>query len=160
MDCGLPVSSVCGILRARILEWVAISFSRESSWPRNWILHCKQILYRLSYEKSPPPYRLSESVFSYSKIPMHLVTQVNNWVNHYIHSLISIKFIKNLKYTLNVIQTHLPLHISFTNTIFFPKLPLSLFHVYSRDLIRLPTCIPSPPLPYSQLSAKAILSSQ
>ena len=28
-------SSVHGILQARILEWVAISFSRESSWPRN-----------------------------------------------------------------------------------------------------------------------------
>ena len=28
MDCSLPVSSVHGILQARILEWVAISFSR------------------------------------------------------------------------------------------------------------------------------------
>ena len=32
MDCSLPGSSVHGILQARILEWVAISFSRESSW--------------------------------------------------------------------------------------------------------------------------------
>jgi len=31
MDCSLPGSSVHGILQARILEWVAISFSRESS---------------------------------------------------------------------------------------------------------------------------------
>ena len=30
MDCGLPGSSVHGILQARILEWVAISFSRRS----------------------------------------------------------------------------------------------------------------------------------
>ena len=30
MDCSLPVSSVHGILQARILEWVAIPFSRES----------------------------------------------------------------------------------------------------------------------------------
>ena len=29
MDCSLPSSSVHGILQARILEWVAISFSRE-----------------------------------------------------------------------------------------------------------------------------------
>ena len=35
MDCSLPDSSVHGILQARILEWVAISFSRESSLPRN-----------------------------------------------------------------------------------------------------------------------------
>ena len=33
MDCGLPGSSVHRILQARILEWVAISFSRGSSWP-------------------------------------------------------------------------------------------------------------------------------
>ena len=31
----LPGSSVHGILQARIVEWVAISFSRGSSWPRN-----------------------------------------------------------------------------------------------------------------------------
>ena len=31
MDCSLPGSSVHGILQARILEWVAISFSRQSS---------------------------------------------------------------------------------------------------------------------------------
>ena len=36
MDCGLPGSSLHGILQARILEWVAISFSRGSSWPWDW----------------------------------------------------------------------------------------------------------------------------
>ena len=35
VDCSLPGSSVQGILQARILEWVAISFSRESSRPRD-----------------------------------------------------------------------------------------------------------------------------
>ena len=35
MDCGPPGSSVHGIFQARILEWVAISFSRVSSRPRN-----------------------------------------------------------------------------------------------------------------------------
>ena len=35
MDCSLPGSSVHGILQVRILEWVAIPFSRGSSWPRN-----------------------------------------------------------------------------------------------------------------------------
>ena len=34
MDCSLPGSSVHGIFQARVLEWVAISFSRGSSWPR------------------------------------------------------------------------------------------------------------------------------
>ena len=31
MDCSLPGSSVHGIFQARILEWVAISFSRDLS---------------------------------------------------------------------------------------------------------------------------------
>ena len=33
--CSLSVSSVHGILQARILEWVAVSFSRGSSQPRD-----------------------------------------------------------------------------------------------------------------------------
>ena len=36
MDCGLLGFSVLGILQARILEWVAIFFSRGSSKPRDW----------------------------------------------------------------------------------------------------------------------------
>ena len=48
MDCHSPGSSVHGISQARILEWVAISPSRGSSWPRDktcisrtglWILY-------------------------------------------------------------------------------------------------------------------------
>ena len=35
MDCILPGSSVHEIFHARVLEWVAISFSRGSSWPRD-----------------------------------------------------------------------------------------------------------------------------
>ena len=47
-DCSLPGSSVHGIFHTRILEWVAISFSRGSSWCRDgtyiscisrWILY-------------------------------------------------------------------------------------------------------------------------
>ena len=35
MGCSPPGSSVCGGLQARILEWVAMPFSRESSLPRD-----------------------------------------------------------------------------------------------------------------------------
>ena len=35
VDCSPQGSSVCNILLARILKWVAITFSRGSSWPRN-----------------------------------------------------------------------------------------------------------------------------
>ena len=47
MDCSFPDSSVHEVLQARILEWVAISFSRKSSRPKNMNLglsHCRQIL--------------------------------------------------------------------------------------------------------------------
>ena len=33
LDCRVPGSSVHRILQARVLEWVAISYSRGSSWP-------------------------------------------------------------------------------------------------------------------------------
>ena len=36
VDCSLPGSSIHGILQARIQEWLAISFSRGSSQPKDW----------------------------------------------------------------------------------------------------------------------------
>ena len=45
-----------GILQARMLEWVAFPFSRESSQPRDRtqvLLHCKRILYQLNHKGSP-----------------------------------------------------------------------------------------------------------
>ena len=51
MDCSPPGSSVHGILQARILEWVAISFSKgifltQGSNPS--LLHCRETLNLLS----------------------------------------------------------------------------------------------------------------
>ena len=59
MDCSPPGSSVHGIFRARILEPVVISSSRESSPPRDQTLvsfvSCigRQALYQLSLQESP-----------------------------------------------------------------------------------------------------------
>ena len=53
VDCSLPGFSIHGIFQARVLEWVAISFSRGSSQPRDTnpgLLHCRQTLYPLSQE--------------------------------------------------------------------------------------------------------------
>ena len=59
LNCSPPVSSVHGILQARILEWIALPSSSESSWPgvQTWVSPgfaaspriCRQILYRLSH---------------------------------------------------------------------------------------------------------------
>ena len=46
VDCSLPGFSVHGILQTRILDWVAISFSRASSPPRDWT-HVSSIVSRL-----------------------------------------------------------------------------------------------------------------
>ena len=56
MDYGPPGSSIHGILQSRILEWVAIFFSRgifptEGSNPG--LLRYQQILYCLSHQGSP-----------------------------------------------------------------------------------------------------------
>ena len=51
IDCSPPASSVHGMLQARILEWVAMPFSRGSSRPRDqtWVscssCNCRRILY-------------------------------------------------------------------------------------------------------------------
>ena len=54
MDCSPPNSSAHGILQARILEWIAILFSR--GFPAQGLnlgaLHCRQILYCLSHQGS------------------------------------------------------------------------------------------------------------
>ena len=61
MDYSLPGSSVRGISQAKILEWVAISFSRGSCWPRDrtqvsrivgGLLHCRQTLYWLNHQEA------------------------------------------------------------------------------------------------------------
>ena len=50
MHCSPPGSSVRGILQTRILEWIAIPFSRGSTQGLNpGLLHCRQILYLLSH---------------------------------------------------------------------------------------------------------------
>ena len=58
LDSSPPGSSVHGLLQARILEWVAISFFRGFSQPRDWmgLPHCRQILYCLSHQCTVPSY--------------------------------------------------------------------------------------------------------
>ena len=53
--CSLPDSSVHGILQARILEWIAMPSSRESSQPRCLlcVTHWRGIFYPLGHLESP-----------------------------------------------------------------------------------------------------------
>ena len=55
MDCNLPGFSVHAIFQARVLEWVAISFFRRSSLPRDQDRVSRIVgrrFYRLSYQGS------------------------------------------------------------------------------------------------------------
>ena len=72
LGCNLPASSVCGISQARILEWVVISFSRESPRPTDGTLvsrvSCagRQTLHRCTTWEAPTT-SISMHFFVYSK---------------------------------------------------------------------------------------------
>ena len=55
IDYNLPCSPVPGILQARILEWIAILFSRGSSWLRDWtqISYIAGRFFTISHQWSP-----------------------------------------------------------------------------------------------------------
>ena len=64
VDFSPPGSSVHGILQARILEWVAISFSRGSSWPRDWtqVSHIAGRCFNLWATREAPIYSFSSDI--------------------------------------------------------------------------------------------------
>ena len=60
MDCSPPGSSIYGILQARVLEWVVISFSRGSSLTQRsnpGLPHSRQMLYPLSHQGVKPHFK-------------------------------------------------------------------------------------------------------
>ena len=75
MDCSLLVSSIYGIFQARILKWVPMPFSKESSWPRDWTcisyISCTDrcVLYHQHHTGSPICAQFSRSVVSDSMWP-------------------------------------------------------------------------------------------
>ena len=53
MDCRPPGSSVHGILQARVLEWVAMSSSRGSYWPRDQTHFCGSYIVVVFFTAEP-----------------------------------------------------------------------------------------------------------
>ena len=79
MDCSLPGSSAHGIFQAKILERVAISFSRGSSWPgSNLHLLCWQV-------GSLPLYRLGSLIIHFVNIFRHGITEPNSIYKFSLH---------------------------------------------------------------------------
>ena len=84
MDCSSPGSSVHGIFQARILHWIAISFSRESSQPISsgqylsrvrlfatpWTV-AQQASLSITNSRSPPKPRSIESVMPFNHLILY-----------------------------------------------------------------------------------------
>ena len=85
MDCSSPGSSVHGISQARILKWVAISFSRASLWPRG-LIHISYIGRRFftteppgkSHQKYTSHLKTSKKKKNQPKICRNLGSKVRN----------------------------------------------------------------------------------
>ena len=74
MDCSPPGSSVHGIFQARILEWVAISFSRKSSPPRDrtWVSCIVDRCFTVWATRKDSPVQFNHSTYSWEQIKFHL----------------------------------------------------------------------------------------
>ena len=94
LDCSLPGSSVHGILQARILEWVAVPFSRGSSCPRDWTcssyVSCigRRALYHWCHLGSPlgsdvfplsVAHMAAENIWRFSNFAFRSQTQTFSW---------------------------------------------------------------------------------
>ena len=73
LDCSPPGSSVHGILQGKILEWVAILFSRRSSQPRDQTQ--SPVLQAASLPSEPPGKPHVGMEISQKKTRASLVTQ-------------------------------------------------------------------------------------
>ena len=100
MGCSPPGSSVHGISQARILEWAAISSSRESSRPRDGtrnplcLLHWQGGFFSTSTTwVDPPPPPLTHTyththIYLHTYIPMHIRTRMHMYLHTRVHTYI------------------------------------------------------------------------
>ena len=73
--CSPPGSSVHGILQARILEWVAISFSKGFSWPRDrtWVSSITGRFFTIWATRETPQKSMGHRVLKFPLAPGNLV---------------------------------------------------------------------------------------
>ena len=115
MDCSPPDSSLHGILQARILEWLAISFSRRSPGPRDWthVSHITGRFFSIWATKFAPTLNLKREMQIKTTMRYHL-TQVR---------ISSVQF--NLSVMSNSLQPHGLQHASSPRSSSFPKVCLN-----------------------------------
>ena len=111
MDCCLQGSSVPGILQARILDWVTISFSRVSSWPRD---QPRPPAPQADSLLSEPPGKLKYNVvedgwqiqvlffgISWNFFQLFSILRLNPWICRY-KGLTVLSFFPNIKFLANM----------------------------------------------------------
>ena len=91
MDCSPPDSSVHGIRQVRILEWVAIPFSRESSWLRDqtWVSCIAGAFFTIQATREalkctlewmyPPKFVCWSPIFQYLRMWLYLEVGLLKW---------------------------------------------------------------------------------
>ena len=84
MDCSLRVSSIHGNFQAWVLEWVAFSFSRGSSPPRDWA--------QVSSTANRHFYCLSSWCLPHGGHPINMCW-VKEWMNEWMSECISVRWI-------------------------------------------------------------------
>ena len=84
LNCSPPVSSVHGILQARILEWVAIPFSRGSSQPRDRTCISKvSCVGRQALLLRAAPGKLKSTMLQFKNKRMHLPSGSPGLILHF-----------------------------------------------------------------------------
>ena len=124
MDCSLLGSSVHGIFQARILEWVANSSSRGSSWPRDQtcLLHLTQ--WQAGFLPLAPPGKwlsLNYGIIAYFFLfPIFLlflcesvsVLYIHSFLFPFCHFLLPIATINTYEFLLGKLKLNIPLLIT------------------------------------------------
>ena len=77
MDYSLPGSSIHEISHTRILEYIAISFSRNSSQPRDWTLVSS--LTDIFFTTEPP----GKPIYMHTQIQMYRITLYLTEIDYY-----------------------------------------------------------------------------
>ena len=90
-----PGFPVCGIFQARMLEWVAISYSRGSSWPRDWTPSLESPAMADSSPVKPPHlYTGSQIYISSHTDDFEPGTQISSCFLHNCHHTDMLRYLK------------------------------------------------------------------
>ena len=108
MDCSLPGSSAHGILQAKTLEWVAISFSRGFSWPRVWTrVSC---IAGVFFTAEPPEKQLC--IMTYNKLHIFKQFAVLTYICTHTHTHTHTRETITTIEIMNIYYRHLPAQVS------------------------------------------------